>query len=55
MKYNFREITSNDLFFVQKKIKPRVFEGNRIVKFKPSNVLLTTLSIVAVFLSYQFL
>lgn len=53
MKYNFREITSKDLFFVQKERQPRVFEGNRIAKFKPSNVLLATLSLVGVFLSYQ--
>ena len=53
MKYNFREITSKDLFFVKQDNKKTMFEGNKIVKFKPSIILLTTLSIVGSYFAYK--
>jgi len=54
MNFKFRELSSKDLFFVKKNNKARIFQGNMIVKFRPSRILLGSMSLVSVWLSYHF-
>ena len=52
MKYNFREISSKDLSFGKKSKETRLFPGNKIVKFKPSNILLASMASLSIYFFY---
>jgi hypothetical protein len=54
MNFNFKELTSKDLFFVKKNKKTRIFQDNMIVKFRPSTILLGSVSVVSIWLVYKF-
>lgn len=52
--FNFRKLSGKDLFFVKKDSKARIFEGNKIVKFKPSSVLLASMATFIAFVGYKY-
>jgi hypothetical protein len=53
-RFNFRKFSAKDLFFVKKHSKTRIFEGNKILKFKPSTILLSSMTAFLMGLAYKY-